>query len=40
MGLSAAEARESVRFSFGWTSTAAEADRAAQTVVDLVGELR
>lgn len=40
MGLSAAEARESVRFSFGWTSTTAEADRAAQTVIDLVGELR
>lgn len=40
MGLSAAEARESVRFSFGWTSTLAEADRAAQVVVDLVGELR
>ncbi|MGF1616256.1 MAG: cysteine desulfurase family protein [Acidimicrobiia bacterium] len=40
MGLSAAEARESVRFSFGWTSTRSEADRAAQVVVDLVGELR
>lgn len=40
MGLSAAEARESLRFSFGWTSTRAEADRAAQIVIDLVGELR
>lgn len=40
MGLSAAEARESVRFSFGWTSTLDEADRAAQVVIDLVGELR
>lgn len=40
MGLSAAEARQSVRFSFGWTSTRDEADRAAQVVIDLVGELR
>ena len=40
MGLSATEARESVRFSFGWTSTRAEADRAGKIVVDLVGELR
>ncbi len=40
MGLTAAEARESVRFSFGWTSTKSEADVAAQTVIDLVGGLR
>lgn len=40
MGLSADQARESVRFSFGWTSTRAEADEAAGTVVDLVGKLR
>jgi cysteine sulfinate desulfinase/cysteine desulfurase-like protein len=40
MGLSPEQARESVRFSFGWTSTRAEADEAAGTVVDLVGKLR
>jgi len=40
MGLTASEARESVRFSFGWTSTRDEADRAAQVVIKLVGELR
>jgi cysteine desulfurase len=40
MGLSPAEARESVRFSFGWTSTAAEAHDAAEIVIDLVEQLR
>lgn len=40
MGLSPAQARESVRFSFGWTTTADEAIEAAGIVIDLVGELR
>ncbi len=40
MGLSADEARESVRFSFGWSTTAHEAAEAASTVVSLVEELR
>ncbi|MEX1249312.1 MAG: cysteine desulfurase family protein [Acidimicrobiia bacterium] len=40
MGLSPDQARESVRFSFGWTSTLAEADEAANMVVDLVARLR
>jgi cysteine desulfurase len=40
MGLSASEARESLRFSFGWNSSVEEADEAAATLVDLVGELR
>ncbi len=40
MGLSAAQARESVRFTFGWTSTLVEAREAAGIVVDLVGQLR
>lgn len=40
MGLSPAEARESVRFSFGWSSTAAEAAEAAEIVIDLAGRLR
>ncbi len=40
MGLTPAEARQSVRFSFGWTSTEAEADEAAQIVIDLVSALR
>ncbi|MEA1903915.1 MAG: cysteine desulfurase family protein [Actinomycetota bacterium] len=40
MGLSAAEARESLRFSFGWTSTVDEAIDAAAIVVDLVERLR
>jgi cysteine desulfurase len=40
MGLSAPEARESIRFSFGWSTTEAEADRAADIVIDLVGALR
>lgn len=39
MGLSPEQARESVRFSFGWTSTMEEADAAADILTDLVGEL-
>jgi cysteine desulfurase len=40
MGLTAKEARESVRFTFGWNSTADDAVEAADAVVDLVEELR
>jgi cysteine desulfurase len=40
MGLTPTEARESVRFSFGWNSTADEAVEAADIVVGLVEELR
>jgi len=40
MGLSPDEARESVRFSFGWNSTEEEADDAASILIDLVEELR
>ncbi len=40
MGLTPDQARESVRFSFGWNSTADEAIDAAETVVSLVEELR
>jgi cysteine desulfurase len=40
MGLSPEQARESVRFSFGWTSTDAEADEASDILTRLVGELR
>jgi cysteine desulfurase len=40
MGLSAEQARESVRFSFGWTSTEQEAEEAAEIVIALVEELR
>ena len=40
MGLSPGEARESVRFSFGWNSTADEAMDAAAITVDLIEELR
>jgi cysteine desulfurase len=40
MGLSPAQARESVRFSFGWNSTSDEAMDAAAIVVDLVEQLR
>jgi cysteine desulfurase len=40
MGLTPAEARESIRFSFGWDSNEREADDAASILVDLVGELR
>lgn len=40
MGLTPEEARESVRFSFGWTSTEGEAQEAADIVVNLIEELR
>lgn len=40
MGLAPDEARESLRFSFGWTSTADEAKDGADIVVDLVEQLR
>jgi len=40
MGLTADEARESVRFSFGWTSTVDEAREAAEMVADLAVQLR
>jgi cysteine desulfurase len=40
MGLTADQARESVRFSFGWTSTVPEAEEAAKIVISLVEELR
>ena len=40
MGLSPGEARESVRFSFGWNSTADEAMDAATIVIDLIEDLR
>lgn len=40
MGLTADEARESVRFSFGWTSTVDEAREAAEMVADLAEQLR
>jgi len=40
MGLSATEARESVRFSFGWDSTTDEAIEASEIVVRLIEELR
>lgn len=40
MGLSPTEARESVRFSFGWPSTLDEAAEAASVVIELVEELR
>ncbi|MFZ0015459.1 MAG: cysteine desulfurase family protein [Acidimicrobiia bacterium] len=39
MGLTPDQARESVRFTFGWPSTAAEADDAADIVIDLVDRL-
>jgi cysteine desulfurase len=39
MGLTPDEARECVRFSFGWTSTATEADEAASIVSGIVGRL-
>jgi cysteine desulfurase len=39
MGLTPDEARESVRFSFGWNSTMEEADSAADTIIDLVSRL-
>jgi len=34
MGLSKEEARRSMRFSFGWTSTVADAERAAELVIE------
>ena len=40
MGLSAEEARESLRFSFGWTTTAGEIEEAADILIGLVEELR
>jgi cysteine desulfurase len=40
MGLAPEEARESIRFSLGWNSTADEAIEAAGIVVGLVEELR
>lgn len=40
MGLTPDEARESVRFTFGWTSTTEEADEAADVVIDIVERLR
>ena len=39
MGLTAGEARESIRFSFGWSTTRDEAIEAAEIVVRLVEEL-
>jgi cysteine desulfurase len=40
MGLTAGQARESIRFSFGWPSTTEEVEAAAEIVTDLVGRLR
>ena len=40
MGLTAAQARESLRFSFGWNSTLDESVEAAGILVDLVESLR
>jgi cysteine sulfinate desulfinase/cysteine desulfurase-like protein len=40
MGLSPDQARECVRFTFGWTSTMDEAREAASMVTDLVSRLR
>ena len=40
MGLTPAHARESLRFSFGWTSTMDESVEAADIVVELVEKLR
>lgn len=40
MGLSPDQARESVRFSFGWTSTMEEAEQAADIVTDIVTRLK
>jgi len=40
MGLTSDEARESVRFSFGWTTTVEEAIDGASLVVELVEQLR
>ncbi len=40
MGLTPDQARESVRFSLGWTSTMDDAIEAADIIVELVGKLR
>lgn len=40
MGLTPDQARESVRFTFGWTSTADEADEAASIVGNIVSRLQ
>jgi cysteine desulfurase len=40
MGLTPDEARECVRFSFGWNTTQDEAGEAADVLIDLVSELR
>jgi cysteine desulfurase len=40
MGLSAEQARESVRFSFGWNSTPDEAIEASEILLGLIEELR
>ena len=40
MGIPAAEARSSVRFSFGWTTRPADGDRAAETVLQALAGLR
>jgi cysteine desulfurase len=40
MGLTPARARESLRFSFGWTSTMDESIEAADVIVELVEKLR
>ena len=40
MGLTPDQARESVRFTFGWTSRLDDADRAARIVADIVSRLR
>ena len=40
MGLTPDEARESVRFTLGWTSTTEEADQAAAIVNDIVSRLQ
>jgi cysteine desulfurase len=40
MGLTPDQARETVRFSFGWDSTHDDGSTAAEILVDLVGELR
>lgn len=40
MGRSASDARESIRLSFGWTSTLDESDQASAILVDLVESLR
>ena len=40
MGLSDADARSTIRFSLGWTSTAAEVDAALALVPPLVARVR